>query len=268
MSSNAATSSVLFDVTDGIGTLTLNRPTALNAIDFDTIERLHEVIQQATTSNEVRAILLTGKGRAFCAGGDVKLMQRVSGDPSAKAMMLDGVRELHRVLAGLYSMPKPVVAAVNGPAAGAGVGLALTADIVWVGASANFTLAFSAIGMSPDSGTTFLLPRVVGPKAAAELFLTGRVLSAEEALEIALVSRVLADDELLPAAHKLTARLAEGPTQAYARVKSLLRSSSEGDFERQLEKERLEVGESTLTEDFAEGLQAFVEKRRPRFTGR
>ena len=264
-------SCVLYEVEDGVATITLNRPKAFNAIDFDVISRLREVTTEAATSAEVRAVLVTGTPPAFCAGGDIRAMLGEALDPSAidssQAAMLEGVGALHRALTGLYRLPKPVVAAVNGVAAGAGVGLSLAADISWAAESATFTLAFTGIGVSPDSGTTFLLPRAVGSKLAAELFLTNRLLEADQALYAGLVSRVLPDEELLPAARELAARLAEGPTLAFRRTKELLRASIGDGFETQLESERQNVGRSARTADFAEGLQAFVDKRDPDFRG-
>ena len=261
--------SVLYEVQDGVGRITLNRPQALNALDLATIRRLREVVTVAATSLDVRAVLLAGNGPAFCAGGDVKLMLSLASaeDDAREAAMLAGVGELHPVIADLCGMPKPVVAAVHGAAAGAGVGLALAADVTWAARSASFKLAFTALGVSPDSGTTFLLPRAVGPKLAAELFLTNRRLSADEALAAGLASRVLDDDELLGAARELAARLARGPTLAYARVRSLLRTIPDR-LETQLEHERRNVGLSARSADFVEGLRAFVEKRPPEFRGK
>ena len=263
---------VTFEVAGGVGHVTLDRPEALNALDVPTIRRLREILGSLESSNEVRAVLLTGTGRAFCAGGDVKAMLSMAGSlgvgaDEAQAAMLEGVGELHPVLAGVHHLPKPVVCAVNGPAAGAGVGLALVGDVTWAARSATFTLAFTGIGVSPDSGTTFTLPRAVGPKLAAELFLTNRQLDAEEALAAGVVSRVLPDETLLAEARALAERLARGPTLAFGRVKELLRESLSNDFESQLDRERHEVGRSALTRDFGEGLAAFVEKRRPTFKG-
>ncbi len=258
--------SVLYEVAGGVARVILNRPEALNALDLAVISRLREVFA-AAAADEVRAVLLTGSGRAFCAGGDVKAMLGMEDAASRQEAMLDAVGELHRMLASLYLLPKPVVAAVNGAAAGAGVGLALACDVAWAARSATFTLAFTGIGVSPDSGTTYLLPRAVGPRLASELLLTNRRLSAEEALAAGLVTRVVDDGELEGLAGKLAARLARGPTRAYARTKELLRRSFADRFEAQLENERQEVGRSAVTDDFVEGLRAFVEKRRPEFRG-
>ena len=256
-----------YQTRDGVGFVTLDRPDALNALDLATIESLQAIANDATTNSEVRALLLTGRGRAFSAGGDIKAMAGMTGQVDPRGAMLDGVGALHRALSDLHRLPKPLIAAVNGPAAGAGVGLALLADIVWAGSSASFTLAFTAIGVSPDSGTTHSLVRAVGPKLAAELFLTNRSVPAEEARRIGLVSQVLPDDELLPAAQELAITLARGATAAFGRVKNLVRESLGNGFETQLAREREEVGRSATTQDFSEGLRAFVEKRQPSFRG-
>ncbi len=265
-----STDCVIYEESDGVAHVTLNRPEAFNALDLATISRLNEIVETAT-NDRIRAVLLTGAGPAFCAGGDIKTMLTATGDAgrgaAASEAMLVGVGELHRALHGFSRLPKPVIAAVNGAAAGGGVGLMLAADVAWAASSAVFTLAFTGIGVSPDSGTTFHLPRAVGPKLAAELFFTNRQLAADEALAVGLVSRVLGDDELLPQCRKLAGRLARGPSLAYARVKALLRSSNACDLETQLGNEARELGNSAATADFAEGLEAFVQKRRPVFRG-
>lgn len=258
---------VCYEKEGGVATITLNRPEVRNAINMATIDRLREVLLEASVDPEVRALLITGAGTHFSAGGDIKAMLAKNSVEQPQAAMLAGVGALHGVLSLLHRLPKPVVAAVNGWAAGAGVGLMLHADIAWAASSASFTLAFTAIGVSPDSGTTYHLPRTVGPKLASELLLTNRALDAEEALAVGLVSRVLPDDELVPAAHRLAARLAQGPTLAYARVRDLVRSSFENGYETQLAREREEVGRSSTTYDFGEGLAAFAAKRQPEFRG-
>ena len=259
---------VRFQQTGAVAQITLHRPDQLNALDIATIEALGEAFTEVASNSDIRAVLLTGEGRAFSAGGDIKAMLSMSDSTSnPQSQMLDGVGILHGVLSLLYRLPKPVVVAVNGPAAGAGVGLALHGDIVWAAESARFTLAFTGIGVSPDSGTTYHLPRAVGPKLASELFLTNRSLDAEEALRVGLVSRVLPDDELLPAAREVAGRLAEGPTLAYEKVRNLVRNSFENGYETQLAREREAVGLSARTHDFGEGIAAFAGKRKAMFRG-
>jgi 2-(1,2-epoxy-1,2-dihydrophenyl)acetyl-CoA isomerase len=264
-------STVLYSTRDGVGVLTLNRPESLNALDMETLAELRRVVAHAATDTAARALLVSGEGRGFCAGGDLKQMLSswiAAGPGRPRTGALEGAGDLHQAVSMLARMPKPVVCAVNGPAAGAGVGLALTGDVVWAAESATFTLAYTAIGLSPDGGTTYFLPRVVGPKRAAELLLTNRKLDAQEALQIGLVSRVLADEELLPAAEQIAKQLAAGPTRAYAEVRTLLRDSLRNGLEDQMEDERQAIARSVMTGDFAEGVTAFVQKRQPTFGGK
>jgi 2-(1,2-epoxy-1,2-dihydrophenyl)acetyl-CoA isomerase len=256
-------------IADGVATITLNRPDALNALGEVEMAELADVVRRVAVDTSVRAVLLTGAGRAFCAGGDVKRMLSGWGDQpgSREAGALTGAGALHEAVSGLRRMPKPVLCAVNGVAAGAGVGIALAGDIVWAAESATLTLAYTAIGLSPDGGTTFFLPRAVGPTRAMEYFLTNRKLSAAEALQVGMLSRVFPDDELLPEARALVQRLAQGPTRAYAEVKSLVSASLRNGLETQLENERQGIVRSVSTDDFAEGVAAFVAKRSPRFQG-
>jgi 2-(1,2-epoxy-1,2-dihydrophenyl)acetyl-CoA isomerase len=256
------------EIEGGAAHLTLERPEVLNAIDLATIEALREIFVRITADDTVRAVSITGSGRAFSAGGDIRSMLDMAIDSEApEAAMSAAVSALHAMFSLLHRLPKPVVAAVNGPAAGAGVGLLLHAGIAWAAPGATFTLAFTGIGVSPDSGTTYHLPRLVGPRLATELFLTNRKLNAEEALALGLVTRVVEDDNLVPEVRRLAERLAQGPTGAFGRVRELVRDSLENGYETQLARERVEVGRSARTKDFAEGLRAFLEKRRADFCG-
>lgn len=255
---------------EGVAQITLNRPQTRNALSSAVITRLGELAVDLHSDDSVRAVLLTGAGESFCAGGDVKEMMSLAseGDRTPQARAHDAAGALHVAISALLRLPKPVLCAVGGVAAGAGVGLALTGDIVWAAESASFTLGYTAIGLSADGGSTLLLPRVVGPKLAAELLMTNRPVDAEEAREIGLVSRVVPDDELLPEMTALAAYLANGPTRAYAEVKSLLRKSVLSNLEAQLEDESMGIMRSIGTADFAEGVSAFVQKRKPDFQGR
>ncbi|MBK8481813.1 MAG: enoyl-CoA hydratase/isomerase family protein [Proteobacteria bacterium] len=263
------TARVRYEVSAGVATITLDRPRALNALDPPTLAALREAASRAALDDAARAVLLTGAGRAFCAGGDVKQMRvwTAAGRAASTAAVLAEASVLHQAIATLYRLPKPLICAVNGLTAGAGVGLALVADVVWAARSATFTLAYTTLGLSPDGGSTFLLPRAVGAALAAELLLTNRTLDAGEAQRCGLVSRVLDDQVLAQEAVALAQRLAQGPTRAYAELRALLHGSGLHGFETQLELERLAIGRSAGTEDFVEGVAALSERREPRFGG-
>jgi len=261
---------VEYEQREGVAYVTLNRPQARNALSSVVIARLGRIAVDLHADESVRAVLISGAGEAFCAGGDVKEMMSLAedGDRTPQARAHDAAGALHVAISALLRLPKPVLCAVGGVVAGAGVGLALTGDIVWAAERATFTLGYTAIGLSPDGGSTLLLPRMVGPKLAAELMMTNRLVDAEEAREIGLISRVVPDDELLPEMIDLANYLANGPTRAYAEVKSLLRRSVLSGIEAQLEEESMGIMRSMGTADFAEGVSAFVHKRKPEFTGR
>lgn len=258
-------SPIQYAVTDGVAHITLDRPEVYNALSLELLEALSERVDEATLDGDVGALLITGAGKAFSAGGDVRALATLATSQQPQRDALDAVGRMHRVLVSLFRCDKPVVAAVNGAVAGAGVGLMLTADLIWAAESAHVTLAFTGIGASPDGGTTFLLPRVVGPKLAAELLLTNRRLKAREALGVGLFTRVLDDAELLPGAVATARYLAQGPQGAFAASKELLRKSLLRGYEAQLEEERLTVARSVTGADFREGVAAFLEKRAPTF---
>ena len=266
----SAAASVRYDIQGGVAFITLSRPERLNALDRPMMRALAAAAIDASTNPDVRAVLVTGDGRAFCAGGDVKAMATGGMFEEGESPLvggMNGAAELHRAVGELYRMPKPVIAAVNGPALGAGVGLALSADVVWASESSTFGLAYMGIGLSPDGGTTFFVPRIVGARRAAELFMTNRKLTSAEALTMGFCSRVLPDSELLPAATALANQLAQGPTRAYAELKTLLRNTLQNGFETQTEDERYGVPRSVQTDDFFEGIMAFAERRAPQFKG-
>ena len=258
-------SPILFNVEEGVARLTLNRPEVFNALDFDTLELLAECALEATLDDQVGAILITGAGKAFSAGGDVRALSALASSEAPSRDAMKAIGRMHEAMITLFRCPKPVVAAVIGATAGAGLGLMMTADLIWAARSAHFTVAFTAIGASPDGGTTFLLPRLVGPKLAAELVLTNRRLGAEEALAAGLVSQVLDDESLLARAEDTARRLAAGPSGAFASAKELMRRSVYRGYEAQLEEERRIMGRSVAGAEFKEGVQAFLEKRAPRF---
>jgi len=251
---------------DGIATITLNRPDALNAFNLPMMEELHRAVLACDEDPGARCVVLTGAGRAFCAGGDVK----------GFAQNLDRIGEHlkaltshhHATVSRLTRMPKPTIAAVNGVVAGGGIGLALACDLVIASESARVTMAYSRIGASPDGGSTYFLPRSIGLRRALELSLMNRSLTAREACEWGLFTRVVPDSEFRHAVEALARELAEGPTVAFAKAKRLLYMSGQAGLETQMEQEAEWIAACGHTEDFREAVKAFLEKRSASFKGR
>ncbi|GAA4240923.1 enoyl-CoA hydratase-related protein [Actinomadura meridiana] len=256
---------VLYDVTDGVGTITLNRPDGMNALTVEMKELLRATIVRAATDPAARAVILTGAGRAFCAGQDL----REHADNLAAGRGLDGtVRKHYNPIAlAIAGMRKPVVAAVNGVAAGAGASLAFASDLIVASDKARFATAFTGIGLAPDSGMSWTLQRLVGRAKAAELLLLGEAVKAEEALRLGLVNRVVPADELAPAAVELAARLAAGPTVAYGAVKAALDFAASHGLASALEREAELQDECEKTDDHHNATEAFLNKRQPTFEG-
>lgn len=254
-----------FELRRGVGHLTLNRPKAANSLNLEMAEELVAVAGRCDEDPAVRAVLLTGAGSMFCAGGDLKSFAGAEEGMPAYVQKVAGT--FHRALAILGRMDAPVVAAINGVAAGAGMSLACHADIAIAGESAKFTLAYTAAGLTPDGGSTFALPRMIGRRRALELMLTNRRLTAAEAAEWNLVNRVVPDAELMDEAAKLARKLAEGPTRAFGGVKKLVLASANNGFEAQLDLETKFIVEMSRARDGVEGVSAFLEKRTPRFDG-
>lgn len=255
---------VLLEVTDGIARLTLNRPDAANGIDLAMAEELlgHALDLRART--DVRVVVLTGAGARFCGGGDV----RSFGDADDLGRLLRAITlPLHSAISVLTGLDAPVVTAVQGSAAGAGLGLVAASDLVLAGASAKFVMAYTGIGLTPDGSTTWFLPRIVGLRRAVELSLTNRVLGAEEAAAMGLITRVVDDGELVEQTDALARQLAAGPTRAFGSVKRLFAASMESTLESQMMRETEAIAAAGATPDGREGIRAFVEKRRPGFTG-
>lgn len=256
---------LLFDVRDAVGYITLNRPEAANSINIDMARELMYAVLTCDEDSGVRAVLIAGSGSTFCAGGDLKSFA-IQGE-RLHYYLKELTTYLHAALSRLARLDLPVVAAVQGSAAGAGMSLALACDLVIAGESARFTTAYTARGLAPDGSLTFFLPRAVGLKRALELTLTGRVLSAYEGLYYGFVSRVVPDTELQAEAKLTAARLANGPTRALAAVKRLLYAGSTETLETQMEQESEAIVETARTADGREGIGAFLEKRRPNFRG-
>ncbi|HEY2715038.1 MAG TPA: enoyl-CoA hydratase-related protein [Solirubrobacterales bacterium] len=254
-----AAADVLAERRGAVAVLTLNRPEKMNALLNSTVDRLRREIEAAGEEEGVRAVLLAGAGRGFCAGADLE-----AADPDARRVLRDHYAPLIRAI---HELELPVVAAVNGVAAGAGVSLALAADLVIAASDASFAFAFSRVGLIPDAGLTWMLPRLIGPARAFELIALGERIGAARALELGLLNRVVEPDRLLAEATGLAERLAAGP-RAIGLGKRALRESLEQGLGAQLELEAEIQAEAVATEDFAEAIAAYREKREPSFVGR
>ncbi|HEY6963384.1 MAG TPA: DUF4389 domain-containing protein, partial [Gaiellaceae bacterium] len=252
------------EVTEGGGvlTITLNRPDVLNALNRDVHQGIHDALQQAAADDGVRAVVITGAGRGFCVGQDLQEFSSGAGD------VAQNLREnYHRNVLAIRGLQKPVIAAVNGAAAGAGMSLALACDVRIAARSASFVPAFIKIGLVPDSGGTWLVRRLLGTARAFEWLTTGRRLGADEARDWGLVSEVVADEEFEHRTHEVAQLFAAMPTRAVARTKRLLDAAETATFGEQLELEAVTQAELTSTPDFREGVAAFLEKRDASFTG-
>lgn len=255
------------EIDDGVATVTLDQPESLNAFSTRMQSELAALIPALADDAAVRALVLTGAGRAFCAGGDIREMEGVD-QPSPLAGRNKLQRMLTTVLMPLLRLEKPVIAAVNGVAVGAGMNLALAADITLVADTAKFSQAFVKVGLVPDTGGLYLLTRLIGMNRAKELCFTGRTITAGEALALGLVNRVLPAAELMPAALELAHELARGATAAIGLTKSLLHLAPTATIEEMAEFEAYALAVTLSTEDHREGIRAFREKRPPAFRGR
>ena len=255
-----------FEVAEGVATVALNRPEAANGIDLALGRELMLVAIECDEDPAIRAVVLTGTGKMFCAGGDLKSFA-AHGDRLPVALKELTVY-LHAATSRFARMQAPLVTAVNGMAAGAGMSLAVAGDLVLAGESAQFTMAYTAAGLSPDGSSTYYLPRLIGMRRTQELMFLNRRLSAQEALDWGLVSRVVSDADLASEARALALQLAAGPTRAFGTVKKLLVESFSGTLETQMELEARGIAAMAGTEDGREGVKAFLEKRKPEFRGR
>lgn len=255
-----------YEVRDGVAHVTLDRPNAANAIDLPMGKALLRASLDAGADPSVRAVLITGNGKAFCAGGDLASFAG-SGD-AVSPLLLELTTYLHAALSRFARMDAPVIAAVNGVAAGAGFSLAAACDLVLVSDKARFTMAYTNAGLTPDGSSTWFLPRLIGLRRTQELMITNRMLSADEALDWGIATRVVAADELAAEAQGLAAKIASGPTRAYGGVKKLLLSSGNEGFETQMEHESQWIAAMSETPDGQEGMRAFLDKRPPKFEGR
>ncbi len=246
-----------------VARITLVAPERGNAIDQSFADLLLEVVHSCGNDPAIRAVLILGSGRFFCVGGDVRAFAGAVDNLGSFVQKLTA--SLHVAIARLAALAKPVVVAVNGPAAGAGLGLAIAGDVVIAARSATFTLAYSAIGLSPDAGTTFMLPRLIGLRRAQEMLYLRRSYTATEAADIGLITRVVADEDLTAQAEEVVNSLARMPTRALGRSKRLLLSSSTQELEAQLEREAAAIARCALEPHASEGIGAFLEGRKARF---
>ena len=255
---------IILERKDGVATLTLNRPEKLNAINRKMIEELKSAVVEIAKDRDVRALVITGAGRGFCSGADI-------GDMVQAAAPIENrywTQMRDKVILALTDLEKPVIAKVNGVAVGVGCSLALSADIIVASENANFSLIFSRIGLIPDGGSLFHLPRLVGPAKAKELIFTAKMVDAKEAERIGLINKAVPADELDNEVNMLAKQLAEGPTVAFGIAKKIINKGLTMDLSSVLECEAFGVIIAGTTEDAQEGVMAFLEKRKAEFKGR
>ncbi|QZY28465.1 enoyl-CoA hydratase-related protein [Nocardioides coralli] len=262
------TSPVLLDLTDGVATITLNRPDAMNSLDVATKEALRDVAEQVAEDPAARCVVLTGTGRAFCVGQDLKEHVEILRSDARDELFRTVDEHYNPIVTAVATMPKPVVAAVNGVAAGAGASLAMACDLRILSESAGFNLAFAGVALSCDTGASYHLQRLVGRARAIELLYFPRTVSAQESLELGLATRVVADDDLVPTVQETAARLAAGPTVAYGAMRRSVAYAAGHSLETALAFESRMMKETGATADHATAVDAFLAKEKPVFEGR
>lgn len=257
------------DAASGIATITLNRPQALNALDIPMAEGLRAATTRVAGDATARALVIRGAGDHFMAGGDVKAFHDTLNDPPAerRALLERLIGEVHEAVTRIRSMEKPVIASVRGAVAGFGFSLMSACDLAIAADTSYFTLAYRHIGTSPDGGSTYALPRLVGIKQAMEIALLGERFGAARALELGVINRVVTPAELATATQALALELANGPTIALGRTKRLINESLNRNLAEQLQAEQDSFAACAMTQDFARGVRAFVEKQKPGFLG-
>ena len=258
---------VKYELNETTAIVTMNRPDALNALSLQLTNDLRSAIEKAV-ADKARAVIITGEGRAFCSGGDLRQMQAMwQKEGRIEAFLEDPLKALHDLIRLIRETPIPFVAAVQGVCAGAGTNVALACDLVLAAESASFNEAFVRIGLSPDCGGSFFLPRAVGEKLAAELMMTGDPVSAEKAVQIGMINRTVAAENMMEETLKTAKKLALAPTASIGRIKQMLNATFSNDLAQQLDLEHKLQIESGRDSDFKEGVSAFFEKRQPNFTG-
>ncbi|MEM6534413.1 MAG: enoyl-CoA hydratase-related protein [Pseudomonadota bacterium] len=257
---------VKFSVEGNVAEVTLNRPQAANAMNLDMMKELAQIANRCDSNPDIRAVVLTGEGKMFSAGGDINAFGGLGDD------LAFGLKEMttlfHASVSRFTRMNAPLIVAANGMCAGGGMSLAAVGDIVLAADNSAFTMAYTAAALSPDGSSTYFLPRRIGDRRTRELMLTNRRISAQEALDWGLVNAIHPADSLLDEARKLAAQLAAGPTLAFGRVKQLLNASFENGLETQMELESRGIADMAATADTKEGVDAFLNKRKPVYQGR
>jgi 2-(1,2-epoxy-1,2-dihydrophenyl)acetyl-CoA isomerase len=256
-------SSIILSIENGVAIITLNRPEKLNSFNREMALLLQTELDKCATNKEVRCIYITGAGKGFCAGQDLAEVVDPNGPGMAKILS----EHYNPIITQIRSIPKPIVAAVNGVAAGAGANLALACDIVVATQSASFIQAFSKIGLIPDSGGSYHLPRLIGFQRASALMMLGDKVSATDALQMGMLYKVFSDESFIEESKKIAATLAQMPTKALAYIKHALNESASNNLQQQLSLEDEYQQKAAATNDFTEGVAAFLEKRSPNFKG-
>lgn len=259
---------ILIEKKNGVGIVTLNRPDKLNAFNDELTFSLQDALKEMEKDQAVRAIIITGAGRGFCSGQDLQ-SRSISQEMGQRPSLGDSIRRRYNpIVIKIRRLEKPVIAAVNGVAAGAGASLALACDFRIMAQNANFIQSFTKVGLVPDSGSTFMLPRLIGATRAFELMLTADKLDADEALRLGLVNKVVPVEAVMSEALSLAERLAQGPTKAFGLTKRAVNRALFADLEELLEYEASLQEIAGRSDDFQEGVKAFVEKRQPAYTGK
>jgi 2-(1,2-epoxy-1,2-dihydrophenyl)acetyl-CoA isomerase len=261
-------SPVLLSIDSGIATITLNRPEAMNSLDIATKELLRDTVQQVATDDAVRCVVLTGTGRGFCVGQDLKEHIELLRSGSSDELFTTVERHYNPIVTALATMPKPVIAAVNGVAAGAGASLALACDMRVLADTSGFNFAFAGVALAADTGASYHLPRLVGQAKALELLYFPSTISAEESQALGLANQVVPAADLAETVTALATRLAAGPTVAFASIRQSVAFSSQHSFEESLANEGRMMARTGATEDHAAAVAAFVAKEKPVFQGR
>ena len=257
--------SVLYSVKDGICDIVWNQPEKLNPMNDATISALTEAFTKASQDDEVRVIIVSGAGRAFSAGGDIGQMLGGTEAADNPGIDLTNVQNLIRLM---RNTPKPIIAAIHGPAAGGGCNFALACDMAICAENTKFIEAFVNIGLTPDTAGVYTLPRIIGTSRAFEFMASGRVMRADEALQLGIVNEVVPTEKVMERAHEIAAKYAAGPTKSYAMLKKMINASMFAGMDEFFKTEWSAVNEASKTEDFHEGMKAFVEKRPAKFQGK